>query len=112
MPQPQGGGARRALDVLAERPEACGMQLNLFKTGIAASSAKALAAARRAFAGSWVPVLASARDLGVDVCWGRRRPRARKQRVGKAHRQADRMARLLAGTAFTVQVAARLLVAA
>ena len=41
------------------------MRLNLTKTGVVASSAAALAAAKRAFAGSAVPIHASVRGLGV-----------------------------------------------
>ena len=74
-------------------------------------SAAGLASARAAFAGAGAPVAPSVRDLGVDVGWGRRRQRTRRQRVGRARLQADRVSRLPAGTAFKGQVAAGLLVA-
>jgi hypothetical protein len=63
-------GARGIYDRLVGRLEEAGMQLNLLKTGVVASSAAGLAAARAAFAGSGAPVVPSVRDLGVDVCWG------------------------------------------
>ena len=88
------------------------MQLNLTKSGVVASSAAGQGVARAAFADTGAPVLPSIRDLGEDVCWGRRRQRTRQQRVGRARRQADRVSRLPAGARFRSQVAGGLLVAA
>ena len=73
------------------------MRLNLAKTGVVASSAAGLAAARAAFADAGVPVVPSVRDLGVDVCWGRRRQGTRRQRLGRAKQQADRVSKLPSG---------------
>ena len=44
-------GARQAYNVLVDRLEACGMRLDLTKTGVVASTAAALAAERGAFCG-------------------------------------------------------------
>ena len=84
---------------------------NLTKTGVVALSADGLAAAKTAFEGTRAPVVPSVRDLGVDVCRGRRRQRARRQRVGQARQQADRVCRLPTGATFRSQVAAGLVVA-
>ena len=81
-----------------------GMQLNLATSGVVASSAAGQGAARAAFAGTGAPVVPSVRDLGVDICWGRRRQRTRQQRVGRARKQADRVSRLPAGAGFRSQV--------
>jgi hypothetical protein len=80
-------GARVVYDRLVAKLEEAGMQLNFTKTGVVASSAAELAEARAAFAGSGAPVVPSVRDLGVDVCWGRRRQQTRRQRVDKAKLQ-------------------------
>ena len=84
-------------DRLVEKLELAGMRLNLTKTGVVASSAAGLAAARAAFADAGVPVVPSVRDLGVDVCWGRRRQGTRRQRLGRAKQQADRVSKLPSG---------------
>jgi hypothetical protein len=104
-------GARAIYDRLVGKLEEAGMQLNLVKTGVVASSACGLAAARAAFAGSGAPVVPSVRDLGVDVCWGRRRQQTRRQRVAKAKLQSHRAGRPPAGAAFRSQVAAAMMVA-
>ena len=104
-------GARRVYDRLVGQLEEAGMKLNLTKTGVVASSAAGLAAARAAFAGTGAPVVPSARDLGVDVCWGRRRQGTRRLRVGRARQQADRVSRLPTGPDFRSQVTAGLVVA-
>jgi hypothetical protein len=93
-------GARTIYDRLVVKLEEAGMQLNLTKTGVVASSASGLAEAKAAFAGSGAPVVPSIRDLGVDVCWGRRRQQTRRQRVAKAKQQSYRAGRLPAGAAF------------
>ena len=56
-------GARRIYDRLGGQLE----KPNLSKTGVVASLAAGLAAARAAFAGTGAPVVPSVRDLGVDV---------------------------------------------
>ena len=99
-------GARQIFDRLVWKLEEAGMKLNLTKTGVVASSAAGLTAARAAFAGTGAPAVPSVRDLGVDVCWGTRR-----QRVGRARQQADRVSRLPTGPSFRSQVAAGLVVA-
>ena len=104
-------GARQIFDRLVWKLEKAGMKLNLTKTGVVASSAAGLTAARAAFAGTGAPVVPSVWDLGVDVCWGRRRQGARRQRVGRARQQADRVSRLPTGPSFRSQVAAGLVVA-
>jgi hypothetical protein len=77
--------------------------------GVVASAG--LAEAKAAFAGPGAPVVPSVRDLGVDVCWGRRRQQTRRQRVDKAKQQSYRAGRLPAGAAFKRQVAAAMMVA-
>ena len=71
-------GARHAYDVLMGKLVEAGMQLNLAKSGVVASLAAGQGAARAAFEGSGAPVLPSVKGLGVNVCWGKRRQRARQ----------------------------------
>ena len=71
------------------------MKLNLTKTGVVASSAAGLAAARAAFAGTGTPVVPSVRDLGVDDARGSAVPSSK--RIGSPGFPPDFRSQVAAG---------------
>ena len=88
------------------------MHLNPQKTGVVTTPGPITSAARAAFHDTGLPVVETVRDLGVDVCWGRRRQQTRQQRTRKTSLQSLRVQRLPCGPGFRAHVAAALLVSA
>ena len=103
--------AREAFLAVRQHLEGRGMQLNLSKTAVLTTSAATGHVARPAFAELGVDHRDTVRDLGVDVCWGRRRQTTRSARNKAMQQRADRLARLPSGPHFRGQAAAALLVA-
>ena len=86
------------------------MHLNRDKTYACCSSAECRGVARRELASAGVQVKDTAKDLGVDLSWGRRRQGTRKERQRKAARHAQRIAGLPAGHDFRLHAAGAVVV--